>query len=215
VNEDGSKDYKKINQQGGVFLNYDENSLSVKVEAGVNFAVQKARCQQQIIATSQAMPIFGQFMNAKGLKVLVNNLEVEGQEELRELANEFMEELKQQQQQQMEMQKEASQNNPAMMKAKNDQMKMQLDAQQDQAENQIKAAQVAVSKQEADTNFMKVLADVNMAKAQMMVASEKAHAEETRAAVDLAIKHADMKHTHVMNQKELEHTISESKRDST
>lgn len=215
VNEDGSKDYKKINQPGGVFLNYDENSLSVKVEAGVNFAVQKARCQQQIIATSQAMPIFGQFMNAKGLKVLVNNLEIEGQEELRELANEFMEEMKQQQQQQMEMQKEASQNNPAMMKAKNDQMKMQLDAQQDQAENQIKAAQVAVSKQEADTNFMKVLADVNMAKAQMMVAQEKAHAEETRAAVDLAIKHADMKHTHVMNQKELEHTISESKRDST
>lgn len=218
INPDGSRDYKKINQQGGVSMNYDENSLNVKVEAGVNFAIQKARSQQQIIATSQAMPIFGQFMNAKGLKVLVNNLEIEGQEELRELADEFMQEMAQQQKQQMQMQQEAQKNNPALLKAKNDQMKLQMEAQQNQAENQIKGAQVAIDKQQADTDFIRVLAEMKNSKAQAMAAKEKAHAEETRAAVDLAIKHVDMRHSHVMDHKghelnlaELEHQKSEAR----
>lgn len=213
VNEDGTRGYKKINQPGEVYLNYDENALNVKVEAGVNFAIQKARTQSQIVNLAQAMPIFGQFMNQKGLKVLINNLEIDDSEQLKELADKFMEEMEQQQKMQMQQQQQAAQNNPMMIKAQNERMKMQLDAQQDQVENQIKSAEVAISKQEADTNFIKVLAEMHNAKAQIMASEARSHAEETRAAVDLAIKHADMKHGHIMSQKELEHKISESKRE--
>jgi hypothetical protein len=209
VNDDGSRDFKKINQPGGVSLNYDENSLSVKVEAGMNFAIQKARSQNQLVQLSQAMPIFGQFMNAKGLKVIVNTLELDGQDELRELANEFMQEMKQQQEMQMKMQQEAAQNNPAMLKVKNDQMKMQLEAKQDQAENQIKVAQVGVASQQANTDFLRVLTEMHNAKANAEAQKEKAEAEETRAAVDLAIKHADMRHSHIMDHKEHELNISQ------
>lgn len=209
VNDDGSRDYKKINQPGGVSLNYDENSLNVKVEAGMNFAIQKAKAQNQLVQLSQAMPIFGQFMNAKGLKVIVNTLEVDGQDELRELADEFMQEMKQQQEMQMKMQQEASQNNPAMLKIKNDQIKMQLDAKQDQQENQIKAAQVGVASQQANTDFLRVLAEMHNAKANAEAQIDKAEAEETRAAVDLAIKHADMRHSHLMANKEHELNVAQ------
>jgi hypothetical protein len=222
VNEDGTREYRDINKPGGISFNYDENSLNVRVEAGVNFAIQKARSQQQIVAMSQAMPIFGQFMNAKGLKVIVNNMEIDGQESLRELAEQFMQEMAQQQAMQMQQQQQAMQSNPAVLKAKNEEMKIQLEAQQGQAENQLKAAEIAISKQEADTNFIKVLAEMNDAKAQHMAALAKAHAEETRATVDLAIKHIDMSHSHVMDVaqhglslKELEHQISESRRQAT
>src|ERR1017187_2398863 len=84
VDDDGMRTYKEINKPNQLFMNYDENSLSVKVEAGVNFAIQKARSLNQMIQMSQAMPIFGQFMNSKGLKILIDNLEMQGQEKLKE-----------------------------------------------------------------------------------------------------------------------------------
>ena len=214
VNEDGTKDYKLINQPGGVFLNYDENALNVKIEAGVNFAIQKSRTLNQISVMSQAMPIFGQFMNSKGLKFIVNNLEIDGQDELKVLADQFMQELEQQRQAEMQAQQQAMQNNPMMIKVQNEKMKLQLDAEQNQADNQIKAAEVAIDKQKADTDFLRVLNEMQSSKAQAQAAYVKAHAEETRAAVDLAIKHADVKHgqemaqkTHELETRKLEHEM--------
>lgn len=222
IKEDGSRDYQKINQQDGVFMNYDENALSVKVEAGVNFAIQKSRALQQIISMTQVSPIFQQFINAKGLKVILDNFEVKGVEQLKEMADEFMQEMQKQQAQQMQMQQQQMQNSPLMLKAKNEQMKLQMDAQQNQAENQLKAAGIAIDKQQTDIDFVKVLAEMHNAKAEMQVAESRAQAEETRAAVDLAIKHADMKHEHGMNEKghelaekELEHKMMESRRNAS
>lgn len=201
--EDGSKDYVKINQQDGVYMNYDENALNVKVEAGVNFSIQKARALQQIMMMSQASPIFAQFINTKGLKIILDNFEINGIEQLKELADEFEMEMKQQQEQQQQMAQMQMQNDPNMIKAKNEQMKIQIQAQQNQADNEIKAAQVGIDKQKADTDFLKVLTEMHSAKADMEATMAKAEAEETRAAVDLAIKHADMKHSHKMHEVEV------------
>lgn len=196
VNEDGSMDYKAVNQKGGVFLNYDENALNVKVEAGVNFAIQKSRTLNQISVMSQSMPIFGQFMNAKGLKFIVNNLEIDGQDELKMLAGQFMQEMEQEKQAQMQAQQQAAQNNPMMIKVQNERMKIQMDGEKNQADAQLKAAEVAIDRQKADTDFLRVLNEMQSSKAQAQAAETKAHAEETRAAVDLAIKHADVQQTH-------------------
>lgn len=213
VRDDGSRDFQKINQTGGVFMNYDENSLNVKVEAGVNFSIQKARALQQIMMMTQASPIFGQFINAKGLKVILDNFEVNGLEQLKELADEFMKEMAEQQKQQQQMQQQEMQNNPMMIKAQNERMKIQLDAKQDEAETQIKTGQLAISKQQADTDFLRVLNEMHDAKAQNVATMAKAHAEETRAAVDLAIKHADMKHKHVMDKASFHHEVEQAKKE--
>jgi hypothetical protein len=214
VRQDGSRDFQKINQQGGISFNYDENALNVKVEAGVNFSIQKARALQQIMMMTQASPIFGQFINAKGLKIILDNFEVNGLDQLKQSADEFMQEMAQQQQQQQQQQMEQMKNNPIMIKAQNERMKIQMDGQQDQVENQIKAAELAIEKQEADTHFMKVLADMQNAKAAQAAQMAKAQAEETRAAVDLAIKHADMKHTHELSHKQFEHDVSIAKKEA-
>ncbi len=154
---------------------------------------------------SQAMPIFGQFMNAKGLKVLIDNFEIYGTEQLKGMADEFMQEMAQDQKMKQQQAQQEMQNNPMVLKAKNDQMKMVLEQKQDQVENQLKAATIAIDKQQADTDFLKVLADVHSAKAEAEATRMKAHAEETRAAVDLAIKHADMQHSHRMDKHDRVH----------
>jgi hypothetical protein len=213
VGEDGLRDFKKINQQGGVYMNYDENALNVKVEAGVNFSIQKARALQQIMMMSQASPIFAQFINAKGLKVLLDNFEINGIDQLKELAEQFMQEMAEKEKQQMQMQQQQMQNNPMMIKAQNERAKIQLDAKQSEVENQIKVAEIAIEKQEADTNFMKVLAEMNNAKSQQMASMMKAEAEETRAAVDLAIKHIDVSHKHVMEKAQFSHEVEMAKKE--
>lgn len=213
VREDGSRDFQKINQPGGINLNYDENSLNVKVEAGVNFSIQKARALQQIMMMTQASPIFGQFINAKGLKVILDNFEVNGLDQLKELADEFMQELAQQQKMQQQQAEQQMQNNPAMIKAQNERIKIQLDASKSENENKLKVAEVAISKQEADTAFLKVLAEMHNAKAQNEATIVKAQAEETRAAVDLAIKHVDMRHSHEMDKAQFKHDVEQAKKE--
>jgi hypothetical protein len=212
--QDGSRDYQKINQAGGVNMNYNSNVLNVKVEAGVNFSIQKSRSLQQIMMMSQASPIFAQFINTKGLKYILDLLEINGLEQLKMLADEFEKEMKAQQQQQMAMQQQQSQNNPAMMKVMNDRLKIQLDAEEAQTEKTMRAAELAIDKQQADTDFIRVLNEVHTAKAEAAATTAKADAEETRAAVDLAIKHQDMKHSHEMDKAELAHEIEQSKKEA-
>ena len=163
---------------------------------------------------SQASPIFAQFINAKGLKVILDNFEVRGADQLKEMADQYMQELAQQAQQQQKMQEYQIQNNPAMIHAQNERIKMQQDAQQQQVENSIEAAKVGIDKQQADTDFLKVLADMRNAKSQMLVQADKAEAEKVRAAVDLAIKRTDMHNSHELERDKLEHEKRKLNKDS-
>lgn len=203
VMEDGSRDYKRINDNGAVSMNYDSNALDVKVEAGINFSVQKAKGLSQIIAMTQASPIFAQFINTKGLKIILDYFDIEGIEKLKELADEFMQEQAQQAQMQMQQQQQAMQNNPAMLKVQNDRMKIQAESQQKQVENQLRAAEVSIDKQNANTDFVKVLMEMNQHKAEMQAEEDKADAEKTRAHVDLALRATDMMHSHRMDIMEM------------
>jgi hypothetical protein len=148
--KDGKRTYMKVNQPGGVQLDYDSNDLEVKVDAGVNFNVQKSRTLAQITALSQAMPIFGQFMNVKGLKTIVKNLEGHAMDELEELADEFMQELKQQQAAQqgqpnpqaMDMMVKQKQVQNEAAKLQLEMQKFQADQQQTQAANQLEQSKI-------------------------------------------------------------------------
>ena len=110
---DGKREYFEINKKGSLYMNYDPNSLQVKVETGVNFAMQKEIALQTIIGLSQSMPSFAQFFSQKGLQTLLDNIEIRGIDDLKEKAVEYEREQAQaqqiQQQQQMQQQQVALQ----------------------------------------------------------------------------------------------------------
>lgn len=221
VGIDGKSQYITINGDNGVSFNYDENALKVEVKAGLNFSVQKTKALQQIIAMSQASPIFAQFMNTVGLEVLLDNLEIRGIDQLKLMASQFTEQMQkqqqmqqQQQQQQMQMQQmqiqmqmQQAQNNPAMLKAKNEQQKIMLDAQQAQAENQIKIAELSIEKQATDNEMFKVMAEAQEARQSAAVQLEKSDTERAAKAIDFAIKTVDMDHRHRKEIHELNNPI--------
>jgi hypothetical protein len=212
VNKEGKKDYIRVNQPGGVNLKYEDNALNVKVEAGINFAIQKSRALQQIIGLMQASQLFSQFMNQDGLDMLLDNLDIKGIDQLKERAEGFMQKMKMQeqmqqqmQQQQMQQAQQAQQNNPLMMRAQNERMKIAQSAQQMQVQSQLKAAEIAVDQQNAENDRLKTLAEMQDSKRSALVEMDKHQTEKTKAAVDMAIKAADMSHRHAADVHRIGH----------
>lgn len=178
-----------INQPGGIKLNYNSSMLQVKIEAGVNFNIQKSRTLQQIVSLSQAMPIFGQFMNTMGLQVIVKNLEGHAMDELEDLADKFMKQM------QMMQQKQSNQPNPAAMKSQLDMQKFQHQVQQDQTENQFRTSEI-MNDANANTNDrLKIMLEQQQSGVQDAVQIAKAKAETYSKAVDLALNADHQQHT--------------------
>jgi hypothetical protein len=198
VRPDGKRGYIPINQPGGINLNYQSNALNVRVEAGVNFAIQKSRALQQIIALCQASPLFAQFINQMGLEVLLDNLEIRGIDQLKMLAQKFMQQLQKMQQAQ------ANQPNPMAMKTQLEQQKFQHQVQQDNMENQFRTAEI-INDANANTNDrMKVILEQHQNGVNDAVQIKKADAETYKTAAELALKAHDQLHRHAKESAELE-----------
>lgn len=218
---DGEKSYVRINdknpqqqQQGKqkpgmqtqgsrpLFTNYDENALQVKVEAGVNFQIQKARALQQIVALMQASPLFAQFMNTEGLPVLLDNIEIRGIDQLKLMSEGWMQQMKamQQQQQQMAMQ-QASQPNPQVQKNQIEAAKLQQQHQQMLMEAKEHADQQQLDKESNAISVMKIHADLKRD-------ADKLKMEQLKLGTDHALKIHDTRHKHEKETVETLHNIS-------
>lgn len=203
MSKDGKADYVKINQADGVPMFYDTNALNVKVEAGVSFQIQKSRALQQIIALMQASPQFAQFMNDKGLPVLLDNIEIRGIDQMKLAAEEWMKEMEQQKQMAQKMQQEQMQNNPLVIKN-------QIEAQKMQQKGQEAQAKFVVDMEKLKQDQIKVLTDALISKQNMTVQALKANTERFAKQVDLQLKGKDMRHRHTKEIVELHHNINNS-----
>lgn len=209
---DGKKSYQVINQPGAPSLQYEDNTLNVRVEAGPNFSVQKSKALQQMIALAQAMPGFAEFINKVGLEELLSNLEIKGIEQLRDKVAMFMQQQQQMQQQQAQMQQQAMQSNPQMMRAQNEKAKITITAHQDQIDNQLKASELALQQQKLENERLNLLAQMKNNEREALVRMDKHQTEKSRMAVDMAMKVAQMKHEQEREHIGLHHDRMETER---
>ncbi|WP_339050231.1 hypothetical protein [Rickettsiella endosymbiont of Xylota segnis] len=179
---DGKRGYAFINQQGGIDLKYRSEQLEVSVSAGVNFAIQKSRALQQIIALMQASPLFAQFINTEGLPILLDNLEIRGIDQLKAQTENFVQQLKSQQQQQM------NQPNPLQEKINLEKSKLAAQLQENQLQHLHKTVELNLTKDSIDTNRMKLMADIQMAHNQNLVQLEKAQTERLAKEIEWVMK---------------------------
>lgn len=220
VQPDGKRSYQIINKPGNPFMNYDSMSLDVKVEAGVNFAVQKQISLETIIQLMQTSESFAKFINLKGLGILLDNIDIRGIEGLRQAAAQFMEEEAKQQaqaqqmaQQQMEQQIDPKQ--VMALQAQAEMMKVQQKKEAVQTQAQVNILKIstddAVKNKEADIEFLKVMSGIQGAGVDQALKQEKLDAENARTAVEMAVNvsehHHDVAHKnreHELNKKALE-----------
>lgn len=148
VTKSGENGYEPVNQEGAPYLDYEEAALTVVVEAGVNFQVQKNQALQQITSLMSASPEFAAFMNDdESLPIIVDNLTIYGVDRLKEAVPKWIEKKNQQQQQAMQMQQQQEQQSPQAIKAQVDMQKAQIEAQTDAQKTQLEEQKIMMQSQ--------------------------------------------------------------------
>lgn len=213
--KDGKISYVKINQPGGIDLNYDTNDLQIQVEAGVNFNIARNRALQQIIALMNASPLFAQFINSEGLDILLDNIEFRGVDVIKSRADAFMKKIQEAQA------KAQNQPSPEQMQAQAmqgqlqiEQQKVQQKAQETQINAQLKAEEIMVNRAKVDNDRLAIMQKAGESEKQLVVGLAKAEAEEQRARADLHMNHKDMVHRQTREAIELHHTINQAEKES-
>ena len=214
VQPDGKRSYQMINKPGSPYMNYDPMSLDVKVEAGVNFAVQKQISLETIIQLMQTSESFANFINTKGLGIILDNIDIRGIEGLRQAAAQYMEEIAKQQAQaqQMAQQQMAQQIDPKQVMALQAQaeiMKVQQKKEAVQTQAQVDLIKIstddAVKNKQADIDFLKVMADIQGAGVEQALKQEKLDAENARTAVEMSVNVSA--HHHDIEHKDIQHEL--------
>ncbi len=213
LDKKGDKDYKKINGKQGIKLNYEEQALSVNIEAGVNFQVQKNQAVEQIIGLMHASEELGAFFNSeKGLKILAKNLTIYGADNLEEAIDEFLQTQAQQKQQAMQMQQQAMQNDPAMIRAQTEMMKIKMQEKQNDFDNQIAISKQEVEKILADAKLIEAESKVTQQQIDSAVRLEEAETSAHNHAIDAAAKIAEIhERQHAMELKNHEAAMNHEK----
>lgn len=190
----GDKVQQAVNRRGLPSLNYDEKSLHVQIEAGVNFQIQKNQAVEQIIALMRTSESLGQFFNDEdgGLPILAKNLTIYGADELPEAIERWSKKKQQLQQQQMQMQQQMAMQDPAMIRAQAEAQKVQNQAQQQQVENELEIARLAIEKEKADADLITAHAKVNSEQIADAVRMEEAQTSRETHALDAAAKFAEI-----------------------
>lgn len=199
---DGKREYFEINKKGSLYMNYDPNNLQVKVETGVNFAMQKEIALQTIISLSQASPTFAQFFNQYGLPVLLDNIEIRGIDDLKEKSQEFQQQIQQQQQMQQQqmqqqMQMQAKQQAMSMQQAQKELQaptQTQIEVMAIQEKSRIDTANLELKERDSETKFLEVMSKIRNADVENELKMAEIDAENTRTAVEHALNVS--KHLH-------------------
>ena len=216
IDKESNVKYVPVNGQGQPSLKYEPTSFKIKVEAGQGFAAQQTQAMTQLIQLSQAMPIFAQFMNTKGLKIICDNLNIKGADLLKLMAEQFMQELEQQKQMAMQQQAQmAGQPNPLMLREQNKQIELQLNAKKADTQAQIDAAKLSLEQENLQLKRAELAGKVETEQGYMALEQEKLDAERASKIIEHAqtqIEHAhrkEMDHAeHHLRAHEVRHRIS-------
>ncbi len=193
VGPDGKRTYQQVNQEGGVPVNYGDNALNVMIEPGVNFSVQKSRNFATIVSLQQSSPQFAEFMGTEGMMFLLNNVEMQGIDELKQAADQWQQQMRESKQQQMEQSKNTP--NPDMIKLQMMQQKMAIDAKENEMDMEIKKYELAMKHADAELRH-----DASV---------KKSEAEEVSAALRVQIERMKLAHEQGMDHHKVMHEVHE------
>lgn len=195
----GKRSYVEINKKGSLYMNFDPNMMEIKVETGVNFAMQKEIALQTVIAMSQANQGFAQFFNEEGLPVILDNIDIRGIDQLKAKAEGWMQKQKQlqaqqmqQQQQMMQQQAQTQQQQQAMeMAILQKQMQSPTDAEVGvmmvQERAKVDAATIAIKAKDSETKFLETLSKIRNQDVQNELKAAEIESENARTSVTSVI----------------------------
>jgi len=209
MDDDGKIQSVEINRDGDKDIYYPEDALQIKIEPGPNFAIQKSRALQQMIAMQSASPLFAEFMNDEGLVAILDNMEFRGAEELKDKAMKWMQQRAAMKQQAMMAQMQQAQKpDPFMMKMQLEQAALMQKEKQSQMEFITKANAQEIDAERATTERFKVFGELQSQQLHDSSQIRKAEAEEFSHLIDAAVKIESQAHERAHDVAKLAHEMS-------
>lgn len=190
IDEEGRRRFIKVNQEGGISMDFDTNVLNVSLKAGASFQVQKSRTINMVKELMGMSQEFAGFINSKGLRFVLDNMEGKGIEELKDLVKEWTEEQKQQQAQAMEMAQQEAQNTPAHIRAQTDAQKLQLDAQKNEQKFAIDVAKLQLEREKTILNAELTEESFEMQLMKSMMDKQSSDRDAKMTSIDMDRRHA-------------------------
>lgn len=182
----GKRHYQVINDPSNpqsVSMVYDPNIFDLYVEEGASFENQKKQSLELLNQMAQSNQGIGQLLSQpQGINILLDNLDINGADQLKEL-NEKMQQKQQQQQQQIQQQQQNMPPlpNPEMISIQMKQQEMQQIAQKNQLDAQIKMTELQLKKDAQNLDKIKSQHQIMMDYLQLASERERAQAEVQKA----------------------------------
>lgn len=206
---DGKRFYQKINDPTDPnSINVGElvNGLNVKVEAGVNFEVQKSRALQSLVQLGQAFPAINAMINQYGLEIVFDNLDIRGVEQLKEMAKKFNQEMQMQKQQAQQQ----GQVNPLVMRNQIEQQKLQMQNEHKQADLRLDQQRIQLDALKLQDEHLKTVLEAKNDADYNQVQTAKANADAEAAIANIAIQVRDQAHNHAKDIAQHHHEVFKS-----
>jgi uncharacterized transporter YbjL len=172
-------------------MNYDPNTMQVKVDVGVNFAMQKEIALQTVTALSQGNKQFADFFAEYGLQTILDNIDIRGIEGLKVNAEKWQAQQQQMRQQAQQIQQKQMQQAEMIqqMQIAKEQKELQAPAiselalMQLQTEAQSSAANIAIKQRDSDTKFLELISKVRNEKVDQELKASEIDARNARSQV--------------------------------
>lgn len=183
IDKKGDHKFIKINTgEPESDLIYKENDLEVVVKPGVNFEVQKNKAVNTFLEMMKVSETFKGMVEMEALPILLENLDIKGQDKLKLIATQFMQQQKEAKQAAAKMQ--SQQPNPELILAQAEQIKAQNQQQQIQMRNEIEQMKLMQDR-------MKIGIEAIKAQGELLLRQQEAETEQQRTDAELAIKQTE------------------------
>lgn len=180
IDKMGRRAYRKINDANdptSIKLQYSPNDLNVYVEEGVSFQAQKQQSLNTMVQLANALPGMNQLLSTTGLPILLDNLDIKGGDQLKELA---INQLEQAKAAQAAQQSQPPTPNPAQLQM----MKLQQ-------EGQYKQQKLSLEERDLDIKEKELELKAIQSNRQAVVDLEKTRTEDERTHANLLMANAE------------------------
>lgn len=191
IGRDGKRSFVLVNsgQPDSIGLNYEPSTLQIKIEAGVNSAVQKQMALEMIVRMMGSSELFAEFINTEGLDVLLDNMDIRNIDLLKQKAVDFMNKKAQQEEEALQAQQELMEQPTEVEVVQQIEMaKVQQRAEEAQADLAIKAAKVALDKEKLELDKLKAVADIQQENEKIAAEIQRSEVEQAKDAAEIAME---------------------------
>ena len=204
----GMRSYQVINDPTNpesINLNYDSSTLQIKIEAGVNSSMQKKYALDQLTRLMDAAPGFAQMMNEVGIDIMVDNLDIQGAEELKMRTANYMKQKAEAPPQpdpiEQAIQVEQEKNRGMLM---NDAEKIKQKREEYEGKQAIQVGELAIKEQQAHIDQLKVLNELDEKYRRLALDENAQDTSISHDALGIALEIAKTNHETSMREKEHE-----------